>query len=395
MDNKSSKKSYIITLSLWFLLFAFVLLRVSDHNFHEAGVSGIYYDAAKDWLNGKMLYTFSSQRAAGFLYLPNSAVILTPFTYLSLPVFVVVFRAIFIITFIYAIYLFSKLSSEDKYQKKFYFTIISIITIPLSMSNLDIGQLHFIITGFLLIAIYLIEQKKYWASSALIVLSLALKPIFLPVYLIMFALFPKLRSKIIIWTAFFALLPFFTQNYSYVISQYKAFYKSVLITAQVGIDQKDKWAQIFNSFYTMTGVNIYESIQLVIRIIMAALCLLYSYIISKKVNINMALTYILCACVIYILLLNPRTENNDYIMIMPFMGYFLVREILIKNKPKIIFISSCYLIMCLSYTISSVIITNNNIWLKPFITFLFGVYFFFKSLRETSTSFASDLNYAV
>ena len=34
-------------------------------------------------------------------------------------------------------------------------------------------------------------------------------------------------------------MPFFTQNYAYVISQYKAFYRSVLITAQVGIDQKE------------------------------------------------------------------------------------------------------------------------------------------------------------
>ena len=70
MDNKSSKKFPIITLSLWFLLFAFVLLRVSDHNFHEAGVSGIYYDAAKDWLNGKCFTPFHHKEQQVFYIYP-------------------------------------------------------------------------------------------------------------------------------------------------------------------------------------------------------------------------------------------------------------------------------------------------------------------------------------
>lgn len=377
IQNISNTKYTVAVYSLWCILFLFILYRISDNYFHPNTVSDIYYTASKNWLNSKPLYNLQGN---GFIYFPTSAVLMTPFCIFNIPIFNIIFRLIFIILFIYGISLFSKLLNNNTDQKAA-FNIISITCIPLSIANLDLGQLHYLITGILLIAIYTIYTKKYWLSAFLLALSIALKPIFIPVYLISFAIFPKLRSKIIIWTLFFMILPFLTQSPNYVLSQYIECYKNLIIAANIGITQKQNWAQIFNSLYTITGLDLSSSIQLFISFIIAILCLITSYYLYKKNNLKQSLPLIFLLSMLYITLFNPKTENNDYIIIIPFLGYYLTKTIINKNYKYTALIFISYILICLNHALSDLIIHNKNIWLKPIVSAIFGIYILYMELN--------------
>ena len=384
----SSKKLTTAIYCLWSILFIYILIRVSDNYFHPNTVSDVYYNAAKNWLNSKPLYSLSG---GGFLYFPTSAVLMLPFCIFNIPIFNIIFRLIFILLFIYGISIFSKLFNNNTY-KKAAFNIISITCIPLSIANLDLGQMHYLITAILLIAIYTIYTKKYWLSSFLLAISIALKPIFLPIYLISFAIFPRLRIKIIVWTLFFLILPFLTQAPNYVLNQYILCYKNLIISANLGITDKQSWPQIFNSLYTITGLDLSSSIQLFIRSIFAILCLITSYYLYKKKNLKQSLPQIFLLSLVYIALFNPRTENNDYIIIIPFIGYYLTKTIIHKNYKSAALIFIIYILICLNFSLSNLIIHDNKIWLKPIVSALFGIYILLMELYINNNPEKNKIN---
>jgi alpha-1,2-mannosyltransferase len=376
MQEILKNKIFLIICFLWVLLLFLILIRISHDNFHPNAVSTIYYNTAKNWINSKPIYSLSG---GGFLYFPTSAVLFLPLSLLSIPAFEIIYRLISIFIIVYGILCLTKLFNEQ--NRKLGFGIISIFCIPLSIGVLDQGQLHYLLTGVLLIAFYKFYQKKYWLSSFLIVLSIALKPIFIPVYLIALAIFPKMRTKIIIWTVFFIALPFLAQSPKYVLNQYIACFENLKISASVGIIDKNMWAQIFNSIYVIFRVQTTPLTQLILRVGAALLCYLASIYALKNLKITKSIPIILTFCIIYILLFNPRTENNDYILIIPLMGYYLTESIIQKQIKSCVFIVLCFALIALNHGLVRYITPNNNIWLKPMVTAVFGIYLLIYKLR--------------
>ncbi|MCX7124635.1 MAG: hypothetical protein NTU49_02545, partial [Gammaproteobacteria bacterium] len=76
----------------------------------------------------------------------------------------------------------------------------------------------------------------------------------------------------------------------------------------------------------------------------------------------------------YLMLFNSRTENTDYVMIAPVIGYSLALAVNYKKKWEIIALSVCVCLIALNWQLSHFISPQNNVWLNPTVVLLYTVY---------------------
>jgi hypothetical protein len=136
------------------------------------------------------------------------------------------------------------------------------------------------------------------------------------------------------------------------------------------------WAQPF-SVLGLLGVNVSESIQTAIRFVAAAgaigLCLAARW----RTTSTRAAEYLLAISVLYILLFNPRTENNTYAMLGPVIGLSLVAALASKRpgRAEVVFLSTLVTLMAVGDALVRLFAPEGeHIWMTASLAVLFSAY---------------------
>lgn len=360
--NHTSK----ITVSIW-LVFGLAMIIFADH--HRT-VSIEYWQAAHHWLAQQPLYNHSGR---GFIYLPQSALLYTPLALLPLAWSEAIWRILSVTVFVWGLFRLTPLFTPEIPQKR-QAVLLLIVSLPLLLLGFDSvrnGQMHLLMTGLLMSATAYISQKQWLKATFLITLGFFLKPTAVVFLLLVMGVFPvETGLYFLLWGLIFMLAPFLTQSWHYVAGQYSACITMLETVARTGGPQD--WAQFFN-LPAQFGWQMAPYTQTVVRVIAAGICLLAALGIKYRRNLGETALWLLMLSMVYLMLFNPRTENNDYIMLAPVIGFGLFHSLVNRKFYCLGYLALLIAGLLSSYYLSNLFPHHRN-WGAPLMAVLLLIY---------------------
>ena len=209
------------------------------------------------------------------------------------------------------------------------FPLATCIALPMAWDGARNGQATLLMAGLVMIAIA-DAAARHWSRAAVwLAIGLAIKPLAAVVILLMGAIHRELRGRLLAGLAAVAVFPFLTQSPAYVAQQYAACLQSLQSTAHVGVTES--WAQPF-SVLSMAGLVIDERLQSLVRAVAAAGTLAICWRAQVRLTALRYSLYLYALAACYLMLFNPRTENNTYAMLGPALGLFFAEACLVRRR---------------------------------------------------------------
>jgi hypothetical protein len=351
----------------WAALFATIsilILAGSDHT-----VVSTYRDAANQWFARGDIYTDTGH---GFLYLPIAAVLFAPFSWLPPVACEIAWRFVAIGGFAVGVWRVCRL--VDGGQSKGTFAVLTLASLPPALACARNGQSTLIMAGLMMLAcVDLAERRRGWAVLWA-TLAVALKPLAIVLLLLAPFLDRRLIWRVALGIAIVLCLPFLSARPSYVLDQYLKCGQMFRASSHCGMIEL--WAQPF-CVLGLLGVNVSESTQTVTRLVAAVAAIGLTLAARSRSSSTRAAEYLLAISVLYILLFNPRTENNTYAMLGPVIGLSLAAA-LMSHPPRrggTIFLSALFLLMAVGDSVVRLFAAEGeHIWMSPSVAMVFSAY---------------------
>ena len=332
----------------------------SDHTVLPA-----YRDAAVAWFAGGDIYNATGH---GFLYLPSAAILFAPFAALPVPVSEIAWRVLTIGMFAWSV---RRLATFAGRGLSFdLFALMTLAALPPALSCARNGQSTLIMTATMILGLVDLGEGRRWRAAGWLSLSLALKPLALVLILLLAALDRRMAGRLLVGVAAVLLFPFATQTAPYVADQYV---KSVqMFRASSHCGMVELWAQPF-SVLSLAGIVVPESVQTLVRAAAGPVTLLLCAAAKRRRDFRDFVPYLLAFSVLYILLFNPRTENNTYAMLGPAIGLFaapwIAKDV---HRAAVWYLSLILLLLSAGDELVRVATPpGEHIWLKPSLALLF------------------------
>ena len=375
MKNFLQRYQIRLAIGLWALLLGIVGANVLSGNKHT--VTGAYAEASEAWMGGGHMYSGGSM---GFLYMPQAAILYIPFYLLPGHWGDVAWRFISVCAFLFAVFRWESLGRECVYpdgKPGQLFPLFTLVSVPLAFSAVRNGQATILMMSLMILAAMEIRREKWWSASWMLGLCLAIKPLALVMILLAGTLFPTLALRFAVVLAFVFLAPFLFQEHGYVQSQYIGYLEQLKTTSRLA--GEGYLANVF-SISKVFGVRIPDGFQRIMQLVFAAGTLGACWFAKRRVPSAWLsiLLYSFSTC--YLMLFNPRTENNTYAMMGPVLGMFIAYEAFKRvRKPYVIALGFGALCTVGSYEFGKLVTPpEKSVWLAPLVCALFSVYLVFQ-----------------
>ena len=330
-------------------------------------VTPLYFEAAEHWLQGDDLYIRGGR---GFLYLPQAAILAIPFHMLPRVPAELLWRLMTIGVFAAGVHRLCRLASGRSGDD--FFVVVSVVAVPLAWSSALNGQSTLTISGLLMLAAGDIACYRYWRAAVLLALALALKPLAIVMILLVAPLFRPMRVRLVATCGVAVVLPFLVQAPEYVADQYAECLTMFVDAARLGV--QTLWAQLFG-LAKVLKIDVSEPVQAVVRVAAAGLTLAAGWHACRRVDRARGLVYLYTLGACYLMLFNPRTENNSYAMLGPSIGWCCAEALLVeRRRARGLF----YVILALG-TVGShdfgkfLLPAQRAIWLAPLMAVCFSI----------------------
>ncbi len=269
-----------------------------------------YQRATANWWSGKTLYRSRN----GYLYLPQFAVFYTPFELLPDRVGEPLWRLTCLTSLALALWLAAKQLAPEK--RHAVFLIATILVLPSSFASARNGQVNMPLAALFLLTALALARERWWLAAVLLALTLVLKPISLAPILLCGVLFPRLRLPLLASLVIVAALPLAHFNPRYAWGEYGAFAHNL---GQAGNPKGQSWCD-FAGMFRKFGITLPSSLQLGIRALAGLLTLGVCWKALQAPDRLRTCFAVLFLSTIYLMLFNPRTETNSYVMLGAFVA---------------------------------------------------------------------------
>lgn len=309
---------------VWLALF--LLLSVGICLGSEKSVAVHYSRAALRWLNGEPLY---NGRGSCFIYLPQAAILHVPFALLPRYADEILWRALTIGLFALGLLRLCRLA-ELGHQIRL-FPLATCVSVPLAFAAARNGQTTLLIAGLIMISIADLTQERRWRPALLLCLAVAFKPTALPFVLLIALLHRPLTVPMVCGMLGVAAFPWLVQHPQYVSAQYMACADSLRTTVEVGI--ATPFAHLF-AMLDVLGIIVPPLAQSFLRIAAAIGILALLWGLRTRLPAHRYGMYLFTLTTGYLLLFNPRTENNTYAFLSPAIGLFCAETFLVNRNYR-------------------------------------------------------------
>ena len=317
-------------------------------------VNHAYACGAKSWLARQDLY----DGGCGFIYLPQSAILYAPFHMLPYAAEHILWRMVTIGLFAVGVWRLSRFASDEGAAG--FFPIVSVLVLPKTWTSAYSGQATLAMAGLLMIALAEVQKKNWSRAALLLVAALTFKPLAIVLILLVGAIYRPMLGRLALCLAAFFMAPYLVRDVLYVNAQYAAAVSMFDDAMKIGL--QPRWAHLF-SLGSLAGFEISESGQTAARIALAlatlALCCRACWLdCGKSLGLDRpglaprksksdswresapvpglgpapTLLVIYALAAVYLLLLNPRSENNSYVMLSPVLAVFCVRAYYVERR---------------------------------------------------------------
>ena len=330
-----------------------------------------YQHATDNWWSGKPLYEGKNH----YLYLPQFAVFYTPFELLPDRVGEPLWRLVCMGSLAWA--LWAAASRLAPAQKEAVFLIATVLVLPSTFASARNGQVNMPLAALFIFTALALAKERWWAAAAALALTIVFKPIALAPILLCAFIYPKLRLPMLVALLVTAAVPLAHPDPAYALGECGAF---VTKLQSAGKPTGNSWCD-FAGMLRVTAIHFSPSVQLAIRALAGLLTLGLCWRAAKCVDALRGAFTVLFLTMIYLMLFNPRTETNSYVMLGAFVAIWAAVEGLVCRRPDLALWASLLAVLLGSENYGWVIFLLTNLWAKALATSALGIWLALRLMR--------------
>jgi alpha-1,2-mannosyltransferase len=348
----------------WLLTFGLIagdlIRRPFKHN-----TTPTYRLASTQWWAGQDPYTFHNHD--GFLYLPQAAMLFTPFTWGPLLVGELLWRVAVFGLFAFALIRLRDffLAPRDENPDRT-FLFLSLLAVPSALASLRNAQFDLPLAALLILSAAEIAAARWNRATLWLCLGLALKPLAIVPLLLFGALYWKLIPRLILGLAIVVALPFLNWNPVFVAHEYVRCAQT-LIWATGGDEPR---YSDFGALLSHLAIYPPNGLKTAARVIFALVFLALGAAAVRRLNRVDAAWMVGALSATYLMLFNPRTETCSYVFLAPFVASLALWYAQRKERSWL-----CYALgfASLGFACDAIPVVHGltDRWLKPLLALLF------------------------
>jgi hypothetical protein len=341
----------------------------------RTGVVPAYRFASTHWWISESMYPGGTH---GFLYLPQFAVLFTPFNLIQPPVLgEILWRAMGFGLFSLALFrlasVFGPIHSPVQLlppllsQPAFSFFLIVLLAVPASLASINNGQTNLPLSACLVLTFLAIRDQKWATASALLTVCLVLKPLALAPWLLAFAVFSPIRLPLLAGLPALLLVGFIHPNPAYAWSQWLEFGVKLFHSYT---PENLRVSDIFGMLEKAGIPNVFP-VNSISRALGSLAALAFVWIRFRQRGLAQGSWALALVTVLVLTIFNPRAETNSYVLVSPLLAYVAVSYFLQPSGTKLpgwILSAVCLGLMCDG--MSKPIYLATDVWLKPLLVIL-------------------------
>lgn len=355
---------------MWALLAAGIAASILFKN-DSRSVTHEYARAAMLWWQGQPMYT---EGVHGFLYLPQAAILYSPFAWLPNSPQEILWRFVGLALLVIGV---RRLTGRlfDSFRDTA-FLIATPLVIISALGSAANGQTNIHLAGLFALCCADLIDKKWWRVAIWLMLALACKPTAVVMVLLIGAIYLRpMWWRLAVALGVFAVLPFLHPSPSYVSGQYHDCITKMTAASQPG----DSFQDIRGMLIEFGVVHVEkiaaasgqpasvvqtppESVLTIVRAIAAVLTLGLCWMASRRFGDVGRAVILYTLGAIYLTLFNPRTEGLSYIILGVPAAMWAVRELHHRRWATAAF----FIVFALSTQFSTQFALNHkNYWVRP------------------------------
>lgn len=305
---------------LWSMTLLVIIVRVClkpDRN----TVFTTFRAGGEAWMHGKALY----ENYRGFVYSPLAAALFAPFALLPVAVGNILWRLLNAAVYLGTIAWWLRAGVHQWVKPRLYW-LAYLLLLPLSIGNLNNGQVNPLIIGVLMMAVLAAREERWTLAACCIAITAYFKIYPLALGLVLAVLYPRRFAwRLLAMLVALGLLPFALQRTGYVLEQYHLWF----ITRagdnrqqyKLNIAPRDLW-MLLHLVHVAISERLYVVIQMLSGAAVAAVCLVGQLRAWSLERLSIALLSLAC---VWMLLCGPATESATYILLAPAVTLALVQ----------------------------------------------------------------------
>jgi len=357
-------EAWRIALVLWLLL-AVIAGTIVAIQPDRRTVTPEYRGASEKWWNSEeTIYRGKS----GFLYLPHAAIFYTPYTVLPERVGEPLWRWTMLGMLAFSLAAACRRFAPDR--QALMFLVATLLVIPSALASARNGQVNMPLGALYLLTAVALADRKWWWVAGFLVFSLALKPVSMVPILLVGVCYPATRLPLLVGLGVLFAVAFIHPSQEYVWGQYREFVESLLRSGRPSQHLYCDIAGMFQTFH----LPLPEPVSFGLRILFALLTLWVSLRALRVGDSIRAAFLVLFFSAIYLMLFNPRTETNSYIILGVFVGIWGAYEGVVAGRLKA---AAWLFVLALSLgteNYGNPIFPWTNLWQKALFTSIAGGY---------------------
>lgn len=311
--------------------------------------------------------------AAGnrFHYFPPFVLLFTPFQRIPSPYGEIPWRLFCHAIFITGVYRLARRvqrsAGDDHVPARDPLLLVTLLTIPAALSAARNGQTNMPLAGSMMHAAVEMADARLGRAATWLVTAVLLKPLGLVLTLLAAAVHAPLRWRVALGLTLLGLLPYATQSTAYVTSQYVACVQSL---AGWSGTTEHRFCDL-GGLLRSAGLDVPQRALLGVRAAAALATLALALVAGRRLEEPRRALALLGLSASYLMIFNPMTETNSYVILSPVIGATAALALLVDDRRGLAWLMIAIAIGLGVDSYGNPIHPLTNLWLKPMLALVF------------------------
>ncbi|MBX3734784.1 MAG: DUF2029 domain-containing protein [Verrucomicrobiae bacterium] len=311
--RRRSRRLLMVAVAFWVVPMVVISIMVFARP-SKRTVIPLYREASTHWWSREPLY----QGPGGMNYLPQFAILFTPFNRMPAPAGDILWRLLSAAVVATGLARVVRLRFETDWAR--WFLGATIIALPLCLGSLQTGQANALLGGVLLHAAGCLACRQWHRAAALIVLTLAIKPLGAVMVLLAPLVYVPLRWRIALGLVTLIALPLLFGPPAYVVAQYRDLGRNLRDCAAVS---EHRFADL-NGILRTFGTELPPQASTIARATAGLVTAALWWFGARRLREPLQAMWLHALATSYLMLFNPMNETNSYGILAPALGFWAV-----------------------------------------------------------------------
>ena len=358
----SEARALRLALFVW-VVYAVIIAGIVAVQPDRRTVTPEYREASEKWWSGRDIYKV---RMHGYLYLPHAAIIYTPIAALPMRVGEPLWRLVNLGLLAFSIWRLARTFGGARSGT--WFLIATLAALPASFSSARNGQMNMTMAALLALTAVDLGIRAWNRASLSLLLSLALKPLgVVPCLLAGGCYIRPMVWRLALGVAVLGAASFLHWKSGFVANQYVLFVKTMQIA---GKPNQPLFCDV-QGMLLFFGAPLPDPLMTAVRALAAVGTLGVAWIALRRYDAARGAFVCMLLAAWYLLIFNPRTETNSYVLLAPFAA-LLVASAALDGKFPWRFLALAVFALILSCENWGPLHKLTNLWLKAAAGLVFG-----------------------